>query len=261
MDLGQASAYRKLAGKACALFFLLAFFAILDGLVAKFREPANVLHLLPGDAVEINGYLPENIKKTDELTYDSNSPDLRVAFEAIHSGYYLGGNMWRGRLSVGRNLSPGKYIISVRPKELPPNKPGFQFRVVVHQDILSQRAAYRSIIRRLTGRSPYLVAAAFLPLIGITMGLIFLLSRRIEVLQAESGLAEIYQVARGEGNYLVAFGLGHKHGLNPGDQVTLLDPDGNYVGSAVVDRTSDTDSVALASIAQEIKPGYLVSRN
>ena len=235
--------------------------AILDGVIAKFREPVNLFHLLPGEEVKIDGPIPENIKQTHDLTYDSDSPDLTVAFEAIHSGYFFGGNMWRGRLLVGKNLSPGKYTITVRPKELPPNKPGFQFRVVVHQNILSQRAAYRSIIRRLTGRSPYLVAAAFLPLIGITMGLIFLLSRRIEVLQAESGLAEIYQVARGEGNYLIAFGLGNKHGLNPGDQVTLLDPNGNYVGSAVVERTSDTDSVALATIAQEIKPGYLVSRN
>ena len=261
MNLNQASSFRKLAGKACAFFFLLASLAILDGLIAKFREPVNLFHLLPGEEVNLDGSIPENIKQTYDLTYDSDSPDLTVVFEAIHAGYFFGGNMWRGRLLVGKNLSPGKYTISVRPKEYPLNKPGFQFRVVVHQNILSKRAAYRSIIRRHTGLSPYLAAAAFLPLIGLTMGCIFLLSRRIEVLQAESGLAEIYQVSRGEGNYLLAFGLGNKHGLNPGDQVSLLDPNGNYVGSALVERTSDTDSVALATIAQEIKPGYLVSRN
>ena len=261
MNLNQASSLRKLAGKACAFFFLLAALAILDGVIAKFREPVNLFHLLPGDEVKIDGQIPENIKQTRDLTYDSDSPDLTVAFEAIHSGYFFGGNMWRGRLLVGKNLAPGKYTLTVRPKELPRTKPGLQFRVVVHQNILSQRASYRSISRRLTGLSPYLVAAAFLPLIGITMGLIFLLSRRIEVLQAESGLAEIYQVSRGEGNYLIAFGLGNKHGLKPGDQITLLDPKGNYVGSAVVEKTSDTDSVALATIAQKIIPGFLVSRN
>ena len=151
MNLNQASSLRKLAGKACAFFFLLAALAVLDGLIAKFREPVNLFHLLPGDEVKIDGQIPENIKQTEDLTYDSDSPDLTVAFAAIHSGYYLGGNMWRGRLLVGKNLSPGKYTVTVRPKELPRNKPGFQFRVVVHQNPLSQRAAYRSISRRLTG--------------------------------------------------------------------------------------------------------------
>jgi hypothetical protein len=210
--------------------------------------------------VKINGQIPENIKKTEELIYDSDSPDLTVGFEAIHSGYYLGGNMWRGHLLAGKEISPGKYTISVRPREFPPDKPAQQFRVVVHQNIKSQREASWSITRRLTGLSPYLIAAAFLPLIGITMGLVFLLSRRIEKFQIESGLAEIYQVIPSEGNYLLGFGMGQEHGLNPGDRVTLLDPGGNYVGFAVVERTSDRDAVALATTAQKIRPGYLVTR-
>ena len=259
MNLGQASAYRKLAGKACALFFLLASLAILDGLVAKFREPANVLHLLSGDEVEINGYLPENIKKTDELTYDSNSSDIHVAFDAIHSGYYLGGNMWRGRLLAGKNLSSGNYTVTVRPKNFTRDK-GTRFQVLVYANPQSQQAAYKSTIRRLTGRSPYLVAAAFLPLILISMGLVYLLSRRIEVLQAEKGLAEIYQVIKGQGNYQITFGLGNKHGIKVGDRFNLLDPDGNPVGSAVVERTSDQSSVALATASRKIEPGFLVSR-
>ncbi len=260
MNLDQASSLRKLAGKACAFFFLMAALAVLDGVVAKFREPVNLFHLLPGDEIEINGQIPENIKRTQDLTYDSDSSDLKVAFAAIHSGYYLGGNMWRGRLLAGKNLSPGKYTVTVRPRDYPKDK-GLLFQVIAYADPQSQRLAYLSISRRLTGRSPYLVAAAFLPLIGITMGLVFLLSRRIEVLQAEGGLAEIYQVSQGEGNYLITFGLGDKHGIKPGDRFTLLDPNGNYIGSAVVEKTSDTDSVALATMAQEIKPGYLVSRN
>jgi hypothetical protein len=260
MDLGQAAKYRKLAGKACALFFLLASLAILDGLVAKFREPANILHLLPGEAAEINGYLPENVKKTDELTYDSDSPELRVAFEAIHSGYYLGGNMWRGRLLVEKNLTPGNYTVIVRPKDFPIDK-GLHFQVIVYANPQSQQAAYKSTIRRLTGRSPYLVAAAFLPLILITMGLVFLLSWRIEVLQNEKGLAEIYQVVKEEGNHLISFGLGDKHGIKPGDRFNLLDPDGNYVGTAVVAKTSEKSSQALATAPQKIAPGFLVSRN
>jgi hypothetical protein len=260
MNLDQASALRKLAGKACMLFCLVAFLAVLDGLIAKFREPVNVFQVLPGEVVDINGPIPEDIKGPEALTYVSDSQDLTVAFETVHSGYFLGGNMWRGRLWVGRNLHAGKYTVTVRPKDYPPGKPGYQLRVVVHPDPLSQRAAFQSISKRLTGRSPYLLAAACLPLMGLTLGAVYLLSRRIEELQAERGLAEIYHVARNGAQCLVTFGLGTRHGLNPGDEISVLDPQGNLVGTAEVQQSSDRDSVGLGILDQSIRPGYFVSR-
>jgi len=261
MDLKQTSSWRKMVGKACALFCLLASLAVVDGLIAKFREPVNVLHVMPGDEADIDGPIPESVKGPEALTFASDSPDLSVAFQAVHAGYFLGGNMWRGRLLAGRNLPPGKYTVTVRPKDYPPAKPGYQFRVVVYPDVLSQRAAFRSVIKRQTGISPYLLAAALLPLIGITLGAVYLLSRRIEFLQGKAGLAEIHHVAREEGHYLLGFGLGANHGVSPGDQVTLLDPEGNYVGTAAVQQSSDWDSVGLATLDRDIRPGYLVSRN
>jgi hypothetical protein len=260
MNLNQASTLRKLVGKVCMLFCLVALLAVLDGLIAKSREPVDVFHVLPGEVVDINGPIPEDVKGPEALTYASDSQDLTVAFETTHSGYFLGGNMWRGRLAIGRNLPPGKYTITVRPKDAPPDNPGNQIRVVVHPDPLSQRAASQSIIRSLTGKSPYLVAAAFLPLIGITLGVVFLLSRRIEVLQAEVGLAEIYHVARNGGQYLVTFGLGTRHGVNLGDEIIVLDPQGNPVGIATVQQSSDQDSVGLGTLDQSIRPGYFISR-
>jgi hypothetical protein len=261
MDLNQASNWRKLMGKACGLFCLLASLAVLDGLIAKFREPANVLHVLPADVVDIDGPIPENIKRTEALTYTGDSPDLAVAFEVIHPAYFLGGNMWRGRLSVGKNLAPGKYTVTVRPKDYPPAKPGYDFRVVVYADALSQRRAFQSLIKRQTGRSPYLAAAAFVPLIFISLGMVYLLSRRIDLLQAESGVAEIYRVARDEGGFLVTFGLGTEHGVRPGDQLFLLDPEGNYVGTIQVQESSDHDAVALATLDRDIRSGFFVSRS
>jgi hypothetical protein len=261
MDLNQASNWRKLMGKACALFCLLASLAIIDGLVAKFREPVNVFHVLPGDVAEVDGPIPENIKGTEALTYASDSKDLAVTFVAIHPGYFMGGNMWRGRLTVGKNLAPGKYTVTVRPRDLPASKPGYQFRVVVYPDALSQRAAFQSQIKRQTGFSPYLVAAAFTPFILITFAAVYLLSQRIDTLQAEGGLAEIYRVSRNEGQYQVTFGLGTAHGVNPGDQVTLLDPEGTYVGTVKVQESSDQDSVGSITVDRDIRPGYLVSRN
>ncbi len=261
LNLQRALSWRNAAGKACMLFCLLASLAVLDGVVAKFLEPTNVFHVLAGESVEANGPLPENIKRTDELQYASDSPQLRLAFDAIHAGYFLGGNMWRGRILTGETLAPGKYTISIRPKDYPPEKPGYQIRVVVHPDQLSQRTGFASIIKRQTGRSPYLVALACLPLIGLTLGVVFFLSRRIDELEAASGMAEIYHVAKQEGLYRVTFGLGLRHGVHVGDQVTLLDPDGQYVGAGQVVEASENDAAAVVAIDQIIRPGYFISRN
>jgi len=260
MDLNQALTWRKLLGKACALFCLLASLAIIDGLVAKFREPVNVFHVLPGEEADIDGPIPENIKDTAALTYTSDARDLAVTFKVIHPGYFLGGNMWRGSLAVGRNLAPGKYVVTVRPKDYPAAKPGYQFRVVVYPDVLSQRAAFQSQIKRQTGLSPYLVAAGFLPLILITLGAVYFLSQRIDTLQAKEGLAEVYRVIREDGQFQVTFGLGTEHGVNPGDQVTLFDPEGNYVGKVLVQESSPQDSVGVITSDRDIRPGYFVSR-
>lgn len=261
MDLNQALAWRKLLGRACALFCLLASLAIIDGLVAKFREPANVFHVLPGEVVDIDGPIPEDIKSPEALTYSSDAPDLAVSFAVIHPGYFLGGNMWRGSLAVGRNLAPGKYTVTVRPKDLPASKPGYQFRVVVYPEVISQRAAFQSQVRRHTGLSPYLVAAGFVPLIFISLGAVFFVSQRLDILQAKEGLAEVYRVNRKEGEYLVTFGLGTAHGVNPGDQVTLFDPEGNYVGTVQVQESSDQDAVGVITSDRDIRPGHFVSRS
>ena len=167
----------------------------------QISEPVNVLHVLPGDEVAIDGTIPENIKSTNTLTYTSDSPDLAVNFIVIHPGYFLGGNMWRGRLTVGSNLAPGKYTVTVKPKADPAAKPGYQFRVVVYPDAASQRQAFQSAIKRQTGFSPYLVAAACVPLILISLAAVYLMSQRIDSLQAQEGRAEVYRVTWKEGQY------------------------------------------------------------
>ena len=260
MQLQQAIAWRTWAGRACMFFCLLATFAVLDGVVAKFFEPTNVFHVLPGEAAPANGPLPENIRRIEELSFTSDAADLTVVLDTIHSGYFLGGNMWRGRLLVGAAVAPGKYTVSIRPRDYPPEKPGYQIRVIVYPDPRSQRSAYFSLIKRHTGHSPYLLALACLPLIGLMFGAVFLLSRRIDTLAAAIGMAEIYHVARQEGLYRLTFGMGQKHGIRVGDKVTILDPTGKYVGAARVEAATENDATAAAAIDQNIRAGYFIRK-
>ncbi len=259
MQLQQALWWRALIGKIGMLCFFLALLAVIDGLAGKFFEPTNVFQVLPGEEVAANGPLPEDIKQTEQLTYTSDAPGLTLAFDTIHSGYFLGGNMWRGRLQVGPDLRPGKYTVTIRPRDYPPEKPGYQLRVVVHPDALSLRRSSSSLFKRHTGYSPYWLAAALLPGIGFAFGAMLYLARHIDTLEAAQGLAEIYYAKRQEGLWCLSFGLGRRHGLTVGDQIAILDPQGTYIGSGQITEATDTDATALMASEQLIRPGYFAS--
>ena len=48
MDLGQINRWRDLASKIGAAFCMIALLALVDGLLVHFREPANLVKVLPG---------------------------------------------------------------------------------------------------------------------------------------------------------------------------------------------------------------------
>ena len=60
-SLEQISRRRNFLGKVGACCCLLVFLALLDGLVARFREPPNMLKILPGESLEINGPLQDEV--------------------------------------------------------------------------------------------------------------------------------------------------------------------------------------------------------
>jgi hypothetical protein len=125
---------------------VIALLVLIDGLLVHFREPANLVKVLPGASVEINGELTDEANNIEELTYVSGSDQLQVTFEAIHKGYFLGGDMWRGRLEVGPHISPGEYSLTVLPKLIPLEGAGF--RVLVFPDTVSGSP---SLLRRWFG--------------------------------------------------------------------------------------------------------------
>lgn len=261
MSLEQARRRRNLAGKLAALFIVLMFAALFEGLVAKFRQPFNEYEVLPGEIVDINGPLAEEAQGLRDLIYSSNSEHLRVFFTGTHRGFWLGGSMWRGKLQVDPLAPSGKYTLKVEPKHGASDKPPLLFHIVVYPDSLSLQKNSRSFIQRYLGVSPWGMVGLFLALIGLAVGGVLFLAGIIAKLMAQSGQAEIYKVEKLETGYAIAFGLGAKQGVSSGDQVTLLDPEGNYVGTAVVQQSSDWDSVGLATLERDIRPGYLVSRN
>lgn len=259
MNLNEASRWRNLAGKAGAFFFLLMFIGVLDALIAQFRQPPNVLHVLPGTSVEINGPLEEKVQGIQELTYISSSDLIRLSFETIHAGFWFGGTMWRGRLTIRPPIEPEEYSLTVIPKGKAPQKSRLVFRIKVYPDLSSYQQGFKSLIQRYLGISPWWVAVFSFPLTALVFGMVFYFSQKTEYLMAQGGKAEVYRVKKGEAGYEIAFGLGTRHGVQPGNHLILLNESGQPVGTVEVREVSETDSVAIAGLDCVIKPRYIVS--
>ncbi len=260
MNLTQITRWQNLIGRAGTIFFALLFLILLDGLVARFREPANVIKALPGTAVEVNGPLAGEVKAIGDLTYRSDSPFLELTFLNLHKGYFLGGDMWRGQLQVGRGIGPGEYQLTIIPRGAPWPKPLPPFRVIIFADAQSRQAASRSWVQRYTGHSSWAAAASMVPLILICFVGVFLLSQRRDALLAQEGQAEIYRITRGENGFLVGFGLGTDQGIKVGDRLTITDAAGRTRGVCEVQEVAAADAWALVPGDQEVEMGFLVSR-
>jgi len=260
MDLGQVNRWRDLASKIGAAFCVIALLAMIDGLLVHFREPANFVKVLPGAVMAINGELTDEANDLQDLTFVTSSDQLSVNFEAIHKGYFLGGDMWRGRLIVGPGISPGEYSLAVLPKRSDSPRKGPDFRIKVFPDALSLQKSSTSLVRRWFGFSSFVIAAGCLPGILLAFGAVYWLAGRREALLAATGQAEIYQVTRGDAGCEIRFGLGTAHGISPGAKVAIYDELGQPVGTATVEACNLKVSVAQATSDQLIKAGYLVSR-
>ncbi len=258
MNLAQVSRWRSLLGKLGAACCFLAFLALFDGLISRFREPLNIFKVLPGETVHINGPLEEAVQDIRQLTVQSSSDQLMLTLEAVHKGYFLGGDMWRGLLAISPQIRPGEYTLTVglrgkvSPHPLPP------YRIIVFPDFPSRQLSYKSLSGHYLGMSPWLIFVMLLPTVLAAFGGVFWLSQKREKLLAQLGQAEVYRVARVEEKGVISFGLGTAHGVQIGSRLALFDESGLRVGTVEVEETSETDSSARVSTDREIKPGYMV---
>lgn len=260
MNLDQITAWRNRISRLAALFCAVFLISSLDGLVALFRQPANILLLLPGESERVNGPIRDSSLDLTNLLYVSSSPDIRLSFEGTQSGFWLGGSMWRGAVHVSNGAVPGEYTLDVREKSDPSQKPTSIFVVQVFPDQKARREAATSLILRLSGISPWWVFGGAFLLAAVAFGAVYLLSQKRDFLLAEAGMAEIYRIARVDGGYEIAFGLGKKNGIAAGDQLPLFDIAGNEVGVAFVESVYESDATARVGSDCKVKPGYFVSR-
>ncbi len=263
MNLEKLSRLRKSAGKLAALLIVVFILAAFDGIISTFGRPPNLYEMLPGGASKINGYLAEDVGDIGELVYTSSSDRIQLTFEAVHRGFWLGGQMWRGVVEVSPGIDPGEYTLVVVRKGSEPQKNQAPFTIRVYSSAEEMRQAARSVITRYFGFSPWAVMAASLLPILATFLIVFLLSRSMDKALALQGKAVVYMAMPRQddgGGFNIAFGLGTAHGVKTGDHLTLLDKAGAPVGSVEVLQVMNDDSIALAGPGSGVEPGFFVRR-
>ncbi len=259
MNLQRLMAFRKLARRMGAVFFILVFVSLLDACVAKLREPIHVYNTLADRKISVDGAVDPKITNVGDLVYTSLSEQISLSIHEIKAGYWLGGTMWIGEVTVGSGTAPGEYNISVFGKNETDIKKRFVFRVIVHQDAASLRKSHRSVIHRNIGLAPWWFPLFCLPLGGLTMGALFLASKKIEEMLAAEGKSEIFRIVRGTSVQEVAFGLGSRHGMQEGMRLSLMNVDGSHKGTVEVQKVFEGDSLAFASLDLQIQEGDIVS--
>ncbi|MEW6615580.1 MAG: hypothetical protein AB1401_08965 [Thermodesulfobacteriota bacterium] len=259
MDVEKVRQWRSITEKVAAVLCIVLSLLIIDALIAGFRQPINVFDLLPGTSVEINGVLVEKVQSVQELTYRSSSSLIQLSIDSIQRGFWFGQNMWQGRLTTSPGIRQGDYklVVGIKGKKI--QKPPPVFLIRVHKDYMGYRQSFKSLMKRYFNISPWAAVVSLAPLVVVLFGCIFLFSRKIEHLMAEQGKAEVYKVIKGDGGYEIAFSLGTKHGIQANTCLNLLNEKGKPVGTVVVHKVSETDSLATAEYGCKVKPGYVVS--
>jgi hypothetical protein len=177
---------RSTAGKITAFFCILLCLSIIDAVIAGFRQSANVLDLLPGRTVEINGLVMGKVENAREITWTGDSDHMLLTVDSIQKGHWFGDNMWQGRLTTDPGIRAGEYSLTVGIAGMKIQKPG-QFLIRVYKDYAAYRQSFKSLIKRYLDVSPWIMTAAFSAFVLFSFGYIFFISGNIEQLMAGQG--------------------------------------------------------------------------
>ncbi len=254
MTLHPSVRARKLLGLIGALIFVVFFGSVLDSCVARFREPLFTVHLLPGGSDLVEGQVDHALKDLSLLRVETSNESVQLTIDRFQSGLWLGGNMWIGTISVAADAVAGIYDLRVFVSNQPPEKPVAAFQAVVYPEYAALRRNSFSVIRRAFDVAPGTMALACIPALGLIMGLAYLLGRRVDRLLASQGRAEVFLTKKAAGGVEVYFGLGRRHGIEPGMSVSIRSEKGQAICGAVIQCVDADNAMALADLPAERLP-------
>lgn len=235
--------------------------SLADSFIDSFRTGPNTFAILPGGSESLTAPLPPEVPDAEAMRVTIDHPGLQVRTTTQTQGFWMGNRMWQATVTAARDAAPGTARVVLSPPEPSTGQSTPQiFTLQIYPDKAAQDAASNSRIERLTGTRPLAVAAGCC-IAAILVGCAnFLASKRLEALWERQGRAVIYASKKTPDGLAIAFGLGTKHGVQPGAVVTILDEAGQTVGTATVLRCKTSDASALVRGGEGvIRPGQQVT--
>lgn len=227
---------QRVFGWFSAFLLAVALIGLIDGLLAQMRTGSDFLELLPGDAVVLSGPLPLKNPVTGDLQaqFLPDTAPLHFQLDEFFAGYWFGNGMWRGTVAAEPLAEQGSYALRVRFRGAAPSTVQ-RFNVRVWEDKAARRAGSASFIHRFTGWNPFALAASC-GIMALLCGLcVYGLGRRYARLLAALGCGEVFRLRMEDGGCRLWCLL---HGLKApaaGQACTVLDAQGNALGTAIVD--------------------------
>lgn len=246
MSVPQIMRLRRIAGLGTSLVLLAALLSLLDGLVGGLKGNVLTVETLPGQTSPVTGPLPQGASALEDVRILGEDDGVHFVFEELFTGFWLGGNMWRGTVVVDRDAAAGERLLRLEAPPLVAKPQGaVTIKVVVYPDRKAMSQASPSYITRHFDLEPFWVCAAFFCLALSGAGASFLLAKRLEGVLAGEGKAVIYMIKQTEQGVMLAFSLGSRQGLAPDRRVRVLDRRGEPTGTAVVNACTAGDCTAL----------------
>lgn len=228
--------WQKRTGQISMVLLISALLSLVDALVGGISGPQGQIELLPGSRYKVSGPMPPRTETMHEFVIDGQPEDgsVRLLPETVFTGYWLGGNMWRGVIEVADSAREGQFVIAVKDRFGEKQNPALAFKVQIWPDLATSNAHSSSFITRKTGYSPYFFAVG-LAVIGMVVGACnFIFGRLWSRHLANHNCGEIYKVRQTEQGTEIACELRCADILKPGMQTALYRPTGEYLCPATI---------------------------
>lgn len=233
--------WQKLSGFLAMVLLTAAFLAFVDAMVGGLKGNSGIIQLIPDSRFLISGPMPPKTEAIADFVFEGQAEDdsVRVVPEAIFSGYWFGGSMWRGAIMVSPDARPGSYTLIVKDRHGEKQNPALVFSVRIWPDLATQNANSPSFITRNTGQNPSVCSLVFL-IAGILAGCgNFLLGWLWAKHLAERHCGEIYILRRKDAGDELTCEVQHHIPATPGMECTLYRRTGEPVGNAVITECDD----------------------
>ncbi|MBU1564031.1 MAG: hypothetical protein KJ630_00210 [Proteobacteria bacterium] len=252
---------QKLSGILAMILLVAALMAFVDAMIGGLSGNSGTIALIPGSRFLISGPMPPKTEAIAHFVIEGQPADdsLRLIPEAIFSGYWFGGSMWRGAIVVSPDARDGNYTLVVKDRFGEKQNPALVFTVRIWPDLATQNAHSPSFLTRKTGLSPFVFAGGFL-LGGIIAGCLnfflgWLWARHL----ASRNCGEIYILRRIEQGTEVTCEVQKHIPVRLGMPCSLYRRFGEALGSAVITDCENNKVCLLVKEAKLVKIGDVVS--